>query len=205
MVEAIHQAGAKTAIEVQTGRGRADGVSVSEWYNPRNGTTSRALTTVEIEELIVDHGEATRRAKQAGFDGIMIHGGPGRLISDFLSPTVNKRTDKYGGDINSRATYYVELIKESKKKAGNDYPVIARLTCDHRIGSGYTIDEAKLVCQLLEKAGADAIDVTSGSFERPYYGGAGPRDMPKGFNIPLAAEIKKGAGSKVTKLQSMSY
>lgn len=200
LVESIHEAGAKVAMEIQTGRGRQDMVdpaTASEFYDPKTGVRARALSIGDIERLLAGQGEAAERARRVGFDAIMIHGGPGRLVSDFLSPVMNKRVDQYGGDVKNRARYAVGLVEASKKRAGEDYPVIFRLTADHRLGGrGFTLEEAKLVSQMLEKAGADAIDITSGSFENIHWA-FGPRDLPKGYNIPLAAEIKKMVGIPV--------
>ncbi len=193
LAEAIHKAGAKAAIQINPHRGRADEVdpaSATETIHPKTGIKARALTIDDMKNLKEAVGEGARRVKEAGFDCIVIHGGHGYIISEFLSPRTNKRTDDYGGDTKKRARFALELVAAVKEKAGADYPVIFRLTADERLEGGFGLDDAIIVSKLLEDAGVDDIDVVSGVAET-YVWGTPNYYMPRGFNTPLSQAIKK--------------
>lgn len=193
LVENIHHAGAKAAIQMNPHRGRADEhdpASSSVVPHPWTGVIPRELTVNEIKELIEEFGEGARRAKEAGFDAIMIHGASGYIVSEFLSPRINKRADEYGGDIKGRAKFALELLEITKQKTNSDYPVIFRLTADEKLKNGFGLEDAVLLSKLLEEAGADALDVTSGvaeSFDStvPYM------YYPRACNTYLSESIKK--------------
>lgn len=125
----------------------------------------RALNLEEIETLVEAHGEAVRRAKEAGFDAAEIGAMAGYLIASFLSPWTNKRTDQYGGNLGNRARFLSECIKNAKKKAGADYPLLVRMCGDERIEGGNTPEDMKRIAKLLEEAGVDALSITVGWHE----------------------------------------
>ena len=195
LVDAMHAEGAKVILQVNPHRGRADEVdsaSACENIYPVTGKMSRALSIDDFKRLEREFGEGARRVKEANFDGIMIHGGSGYLVSETLSPLSNRRTDEYGGDIKKRARFALNLIAETKANTGDDFPLIFRLTADEKLENGFEVEEATAVCKLLEEAGADSIDVISGvnyvnfgAYVVPYM------YTPRGFNADLAAAIKK--------------
>jgi NADPH-dependent 2,4-dienoyl-CoA reductase/sulfur reductase-like enzyme len=127
----------------------------------------------------------------------MIHGGGGYLISEFLSPRTNLRTDLYGGDVRGRARLAVEMVAEAKKRGGKDYPVMLRLGASERIKGGVSLEDMLEACKMIEESGSDAIDVVSGVAESiewhilPFY-------FPFACNVPLAEEIKKRVSIPVT-------
>ena len=195
LVDAIHAEGAIAILQVNPHRGRADEVdsaSPSENIYPSTGKMSRALSIDDFKRLEMQFGEGARRVKEAGFDGMMIHGGSGYLVSETLSPLANRRTDEYGGDTKKRARFALNLIEVSKKNAGADFPLIFRLTADEKVENGFEIEEATVVCKLLEEAGADALDIISGvnyvnfgSYVVPYM------YTPRGINADLSEAVKK--------------
>jgi 2,4-dienoyl-CoA reductase-like NADH-dependent reductase (Old Yellow Enzyme family)/thioredoxin reductase len=210
LARAIREGGAKACIEVNTHRGMDDEVdpaSASETIHPMKGTKVRALRIDEINEFQKAFGDAVKRVKDAGFDCLMIHGG--YIISEFQSPILNKRTDKYGGDVNNRARLGLEFLSIAREAVGPDYPIIFRLPCqrkdtsdrariifelpyDKAIEDGFNIEETVLVSKLLEKNGVDAVGVTSaasGNYRDIY--GAPNMQMPRGLNASTAKAVKK--------------
>lgn len=150
--------------------------------------TPRELSTREVEELVEKFAAAALRAMIAGFDAVEVHGTHGYLITQFLSPLTNKRSDKYGAD---RTLFAKEIIERIKEKCGRNYPVIFRLAADEFIGGGITLEEAKRIARILEDTGVDAFDVTGGNYDtvdyiiQPYY-----YAQEEGFFFKLAKEIK---------------
>ena len=129
----------------------------------------RAMTADDIAALTEQLGDAVVRAQEAGFDAVEIHGAHGYLLSGFLSPQWNRRTDEYGGSIENRSRLLCEWIGEAKRRAGDDFPVWCRLDAlEYRTPDGITFDDAQETARLAVAAGADAIhlsaygDMTSG-------------------------------------------
>ena len=98
--------------------------------------------------------------KKAGFDGVEIHAGHGYLVQQFLSQFTNRRFDEFGGSLENRARFACEICKDIKKKCGNDYPVIIKLSGEERVPGGMTISDTKIFAKHFEEAGYDAIEVT---------------------------------------------
>ncbi|MGI9305188.1 MAG: FAD-dependent oxidoreductase, partial [Gammaproteobacteria bacterium] len=116
----------------------------------------------DIRWLIGMFAKAAVRAREAGVDGVEIHAGHGYIISSFLSPSSNQRTDEYGGSIENRARLLVEVIRAIKKEAGEDYPVWFRLDSEEYLKQdGITLDDAITAAKMGEAAGADAVHVTA--------------------------------------------
>lgn len=132
---------------------------------------NRALTKKEIKGLIKDFITAAERVKKSGCDGVQLHASHGYLLQQFLSPNTNKRTDEYGGSLENRMRFILEIIAGIKEKCGRDFPIIVRLTVDEcysmigKEGKGYGLDEGVEMAKRLEKAGVDAIDVSSASYD----------------------------------------
>ncbi len=132
---------------------------------------NRALTKKEIKNLINDFIAAAERVKKSGCDGVQLHASHGYLLQQFLSPNTNKRTDEYGGSLENRMRFILEIIAGIREKCGSDFPIIVRLTVDEcysmigKEGKGYGLDEGVEMAKRLEKAGVDAIDVSSASYD----------------------------------------
>jgi len=129
------------------------------------------------------------RAKEAGFDAVELLSGAGYLIAQFFSPATNKRADEYGGSLENRARFAVEIIQRIKEKCGTSYPVLIRVAGDEFIEGGNTINEMKRIAKVLEDAGIAAINVMAGWHESPR-----PLTtmlVPRGGFAYLSAEIKK--------------
>ena len=129
------------------------------------------LSGSEIQEIVRKFAAAAVRAKKSGFDGVEIHGAHGYLLAQFLSPGVNKRTDRYGGSIMNRARIVCEIIRAVKTACGKDFPVCVRTSGDEGYKGGNTIEMAAAQCLLFEEAGADAVHVSHGIAIHSYFSG----------------------------------
>ncbi len=201
LVEAIQEKGAKISLQLHhAGRqttlavtGGAQPVSASETVY--KDVKARALPAEGIECVVGRFGESAKRAKAAGFDAVEIHGAHGYLIAQFLSPYVNKRIDEYGGDPEKRMRFVLEVLEETRKRVGLDFPIIFRLSGEEFVEDGLTLKEAKGIAQRLERAGVDALHVTAG------VGGTiwpvQPMAVPRGCLVHLAEGIKEVVGIPV--------
>ncbi len=125
----------------------------------------RALKTEEAEEIIQKYINAAAICKNAGFTGIQIHAAHGYLISQFLSPITNKRSDKYGGDIQGRATFLLEVIDGCKKALGEDYPISVKLNSADFQKGGFDEKDALYVIKELEKRKIDLLEISGGTYD----------------------------------------
>ncbi len=122
------------------------------------------MTIEEIRHTVVQYGDCARRAEAAGFDGIEIHGAHGYLIAQFLSPYSNKRTDIYGGSLQNRMRFALEIIADIRKKCGKDFIAGFRISADEFVTGGRTLEDTKTIVPCLEKAGIDYVHVTAGVY-----------------------------------------
>jgi len=200
LADAVHRNGAKIAIQFhhagrQRGAEASDGppgppVAPSAIPCRLMKVMPRALTIGEIEGLVEAFAEAARRAQEAGFDAVMHHGAHGYLICQFLSPYSNKRTDKYGGDLDGRMRFALEIVAQSKEKVGADFPMLVRISADEYVPGGLAIDETRIVAQRLQDAGVHCVDVSAGNYESGHMT-VQPGWLPRGCLVPLVMEIKK--------------
>lgn len=170
MVTAVH--GAKGKIVVQLAHAgffanaKLSGmtpiaVSPAEEFgkSPRN-----ILTEKDIHEIAVSFGQAARRAKDVGFDGVQLHGAHGYLMSQFLSPVFNKRTDQYGGTAENRTRALIETAASVRDEVGSKYPVLIKLNSEDFLEGGLNVDDSLEAGVLLQEAGVDAIELSGGTF-----------------------------------------
>ncbi len=123
----------------------------------------REMTLQEIGQVVEAFGKAAGRAKKAGFDGVQLHGAHGYLLSQFLSPFFNKRTDNYGGSIENRARILVEALKAVRNEVGEEFLVFVKINSQDFVEGGLTEDEMLQVCAMLKNAGVDAIEMSGGT------------------------------------------
>lgn len=120
------------------------------------------MTHEDIAKLVADFAAAARRSKEAGIDGVEIHGGHGYIISEFLSPLANQRDDEYGGSLQNRARFLLELVAAVRDAVGPDYPVWCKIDSgEFGHSEGISLEDAVATAVLLEKAGVDAITVSA--------------------------------------------
>jgi len=203
LADTVHRYGAKLAVQLHhAGRQTTSPiigqqpVAPSAIPCPVSKEMPRELSTCEVYELIEKFGDAALRARLAGADAVEVHGAHGYLVAQFMSAYSNKRVDEFGGTFENRMRFPVEIIKNIKRKAGNSFPVIFRLSGDERITGGRKIDESRAVARVLEAAGADALHVSVGVYGSMSYI-VPPADVPPGFILSYAEEIKKAVSVPV--------
>lgn len=129
---------------------------------PERGTKvlGKAMTKDEIYHIVEAFAEAARRSKESGFDGVEIHGAHTYLINQFLSPYYNKRTDEYGGSLENRLRFLLEIYYEMREKVGKNFPILVKLTASEFFEGGLTFEDTRFICKELEKAGIDGIEIS---------------------------------------------
>jgi 2,4-dienoyl-CoA reductase (NADPH2) len=181
LVDIVHENGAKVYAQMGVGYSWAFGDGPVELVSPSGitatgkpgtsfrmggpyeATMPRALTIDEIREMTESYGDAALRALRAGFDSVEIIASVGYVISQFLSPRTNKRTDRYGGTLENRMRFLLEIIDTIQLKTGRDFPITCRVSgADLLEGEGYGLEDTKKMAVMLEKAGVSEIDVMAG-------------------------------------------
>jgi 2,4-dienoyl-CoA reductase-like NADH-dependent reductase (Old Yellow Enzyme family) len=122
----------------------------------------KEMTKEDIRDVIEAFAAAAGRAKSAGFDGVEIHGAHGYLISEFISPKFNLRTDEWGGSIENRTRLALEVLRAIRKTVGNDFPVLIKMNCKEFTNGGLQPEEFVQAAKMLANAGIDAIEVSGG-------------------------------------------
>ncbi len=125
----------------------------------------RELTGEEIQELVRRYAETARVCVEAGFDGVQLHGAHGYLISQFLSPLANQRTDEYGGSTENRARFLLELVAATRAAIGSDKVLAVKLNSADFQRGGFSEDESIVVAKALETAGIDLLEISGGTYE----------------------------------------
>ena len=126
-----------------------------------------ALTEEAIWKIIKRFGNTARIMKEAGFTGCQIHGAHGYLVSQFLSPNSNIRTDQWGGSLNNRARFVLEIYREIRRQVGSDYPIGIKINSADFQRGGFSEEESMQVISLLGNEGIDLIEISGGTYERP--------------------------------------
>jgi 2,4-dienoyl-CoA reductase-like NADH-dependent reductase (Old Yellow Enzyme family) len=171
LAETVHQQGGKIVGQIVHCGGQADRrtnggqqpVAPSDVASPGYPETPRALTEKEVEEMISLFVAAAGRVKAAGYDGVQIHGAHGYLVSEFLSPYRNRRTDRFGGPLENRARFALEVYKAIRAEVGPSFPVLIKLNAHDRFEGSTTERDAAYLASALAQAGIDAIEVSSGT------------------------------------------
>ena len=123
-------------------------------------TLGKAMTQEDIDYIVTAFAQASKRAQESGFDGVEIHAAHTYLINQFLSPYYNRREDKYGGNLDNRMRFLLEIYAEIRKRVGNDFPILVKLTASEFFDGGLTFDETRIICKKLEEIGVDAIIIS---------------------------------------------
>ena len=159
-------------------------------------SVNRELSVNEIKRIICQFIEGAVRVKKAGCDGVELHAAHGYLIQQFLSPNTNKRTDQYGGSLENRMRFLLEIIDGIRSNCGKDFPIVVRLTVDEMYseigqnGKGYNLEEGIKMAKILSDKGIDAIDVSSAAYDTFNYW-LEPTKFTPGWRKYLASEVKK--------------
>ena len=163
------------------------GLSSTDKSDPLHGFECERMTIAQINETVAQFAEGARRAREAGLDGVELHGANGYLITQFLSSAINDRKDEYGGPLENRARFVLEVVRAIRARVGHDFHLQMKISAqefDDALApfghgpSGNTLAESVQVCKWLVEAGVDAIHVSTGSFF-PH-----PRN-PAGSDLPV--------------------
>ena len=127
--------------------------------------TPRAMNEDEIGKTIEAFGQAAKRSREAGFDGVEIMAGHGYLINEFLSARTNQRTDQWGGTLENRARFLFEVINSCVRAAGPDFPLLLKLNTEDQMKKGFSLEECSWVSERVEAKGVDAVKFTGGTYE----------------------------------------
>ncbi len=175
LVEAVHAHGAKMIAQLNhCGRqvvpdfvGATDVVSASAVKDLLTGTRPRQLRVEEIHRLVEQFGEAAERCRRAGFDGVQMHSANGYLLSQFLTPYTNRRTDEYGGTLAQRTRFGREVYHAIRARVGPDFPVILKMNGSDwlPLRDGLKTPELVEVAQIMEAEGVDAVEISVGHYE----------------------------------------
>lgn len=152
------------------------------------GDEPRALEIPEIKQIVQQFRDGARRSKAAGFDMIELHGSHGYLLTQFLSPQSNVRTDEYGGSFENRARFPLEVVRAVREEVGPDFPISYRISLEERVPGGMEAEEGLAFCKLIEPY-VDVFNVTAATYESMdsifMMQGRKPAEL-----LPLAARVK---------------
>ena len=177
LADVVHQNGAKVALQIDHAGRQAslkatrnqELISCSDVSWVPSGTRPRAVTVEEIKDMVGKSADAALRVQFAGFDAVTVHAGHGYLLSSFLSPFANKRTDQYGGSVRNRARFLLEIVAACRERVGDSFPILCRLNGADHLQGGLSNEDVIAIARMLEDAGVDALDMTSGTRESGHW------------------------------------
>lgn len=201
MTRAVHAAGGKIAVQLVHAGGQTDSANAgrrplapSAVQLEQFPEVPAELTAAEIREIVEDFGQGARRAKEWGFDAVQLHGAHGYLINQFLSPLTNHRTDEYGGGIENRCRFLLDVYQRVREAVGPAYPVMLKLNASDNLPGGLCLADALVAADKIAAAGIDAIEVSAGT---PASGDESPvranidAAAKEGYNLSLAQAVRK--------------
>ena len=194
--KAVHEHDCKFILQLSHGGRQRDingieypvGLSSTAKSDPTHGFQCEAMTPAQIRETVAAFAEGARRAREAGLDGVELHGANGYLITQFLSSAINDRKDEYGGSLENRARFVLEIVRAIRQRVGTDFHLQMKISAQEHADAiaffnigppGNSLEDSVKVCKWLVEAGVDAIHVSSGSFF-PH-----PTN-PAGIDFPIA-------------------
>jgi len=217
LTDSVHRYGAKIAIQLTAGFGRVLNphllalIGIDTTVGPSAmpnvwdlKVITRELTTEEVEAIVRSFITAAEIVKAAGFDAVELHGHEGYLMDQFTTSLWNKRKDKYGGDLDGRLRFSLEIIRNIKEIAGKDFPVIYRYAINHYIEGGRGVEESLEIARRLEKAGVDALHVDAGCYD-DWYWPHPPIYQPPGCMVDMAEKAKRVVGIPVIAVGKLGY
>ena len=171
MAETVHQAGGKIFLQLAHAGAQAIVRETAKGPSPFSASEkiplSGEMTKEDIKYTAEAFAAAALRAKDSGFDGVQLHSAHGYLLSQFLSPYYNKRTDEYGGSLENRARFLFETFELIRGKVGKDFPVIIKINSEDFLENGLTAEECLQICAMLEKAGLNGVELSGGTLNTP--------------------------------------
>jgi len=169
MAKAAHDGGSRIVLQLahagvlaETSLSKLEAIGPSS-LSSADRLVGRAMTVDEIEQTVAAFVRAAGRAQAAGYDGVQIHAAHGYLLSQFLSPYFNKRTDEFGGSLENRARIVLAILDGIKAICGETFPVLIKLNSSDFLDGGLNVEESLAIARLLEQAGIDGIEMSGGT------------------------------------------
>jgi len=206
LAEAVSERDGKIVAQIVHCGGQADRrqtgglqpVAPSAIEDPGYPLLPRELTIDEIHEIIDDFAAAARRLQKAGFDGVQLHGAHGYLLAQFLSPLRNQRKDEYGGSLENRARFSLEVYRAVLSAVGPEFPIMIKLNANDFLDGSTTEEDSCYVAAALAAEGIDAIEVSGGTPGSGKLGAARPnikKPTDEAYFLPQAEAIRRAAPS----------
>ncbi len=178
LCESVQRYGTKICAQISCGTGKnafanmfgeppVSASAIPSMFNP--DLICHALTVDEIKQIMKEFAFSAKLLKDAGFDAIEVHAHAGYLVDQFMSAVWNKRDDEYGGTLEKRMRFAVEIVESIRSAVGPDMPILFRIACKHHFEGGRTMEETLPMLKILEEAGVNALDIDSGSYENIDY------------------------------------
>lgn len=197
LVEAVHHQGARIGAQLyHAGRQATAAITGIQPVAPSPlpcallGNDPRSMEPADFTRIRDDFVTCAKRAVEVGFDLIELHLAHGYLLHSFLSPHSNHRTDRYGGSLENRLQFPIEVVKAVLETCGNSVAVTARVSCEEFLEDGLKFAEGKTVCERLQHAGIQALSITAGSYDSVEYI-IQPMSIKQGFLVPYARTLKR--------------
>ena len=169
LVEHVHKQGARVAMQIfHAGRQTfkevtgAQPISPSAVEDKSLFVKPRAMTEDDMERVINDFSVSARRVREAGFDALQIHGAHGYLVSQFLCPHTNRRTDSWGGSVENRMRFVREIYERCRKQVGRDFPILIKINGSDNMKNGLKPEESAVMAEMMSDMGFDGIEVSCG-------------------------------------------
>jgi 2,4-dienoyl-CoA reductase-like NADH-dependent reductase (Old Yellow Enzyme family)/thioredoxin reductase/putative sterol carrier protein len=166
-------------------------VGPSDIPSKLTGVIPKPMTKKMIKKTIEGYAIACQRLQKAGFDGVEIHAGHGYLLNQFFSKLYNNRTDEYGGSLENRMRFAIEVLQAIRKKCGENFLICYRINGQDFIEGGLEVEDMAKIAKRLEEEGVDMINITGGIFDSPYYPVVPFMNQPRGVYSKYSAIIKK--------------
>lgn len=203
MVSRMKKHGARVSIQLQHGGRAANSAAsgqavlvVSSIPKVTSYTDSREISEEEIAMLISAWGDAAVRAREAGVDAIELHGAHGYLISQFFSPYTNRRQDSWGGSLEKRMRFPLEVYREVRRRVGDDFPITYRMSAVEGLAGGITLDDSRALSRALVAEGINGLHVSVGLRETNFMVSP-PSCVPRGWNADLSRSIRESINAAV--------
>ena len=214
LADAIHDYGARIAIQLTAGFGRVAPEHFLKGNNPiapsplpyyyNSKIMTHELSQEDIEQLVQDFEFASKLLQIAGIDAVELHAHEGYLWDQFQTELWNKRTDKYGGNLDNRLRFTIEVIEAIKRGAGADFPIIFRFGLKHCLEGGREVEEGLEIARRVEVAGVDALEVDAGCYETWYWAHPTSYQSP-GLMIDMASLAKDVVNIPVIAIGKLNY
>ena len=202
LVEMLHKSGATVAIQINhagasasSARTGMETVSSSNIPTKAGGETPRPMTREEIEHTVKKFGEAAKRAMDIGFDAVEVHCGHSYLLSQFISPYYNKRTDEFGGSVENRMRFPRMVLQEIRRQVGPWFPIIVRVSAEERVEGGNTLEDTLEYLEYLDEF-VDLYDVSCALNPSLQYQ-IDSNFLPDGWRSYMARAVKDKFGKPV--------